>query len=268
MRRILSLVRQEPDLRGYAVTHPAGVVVAPQSGTWDQLVHSATGAPVVVTPGSRWTIPPGRAAWIPAGTTHRLLLRSPCRLRIAYLRPAAEASVGVRVVVVSPLLRELLHHAVRSAPLHREDPSAAAVLHLLSTLVEAAPTASPLHLPMPRDERAAAVADRLLDDPSCELATACGAAASSRRTVERLFAEATGLSLGVWRQQARVLRAVQLLAEGHPVERVAQMVGYSAQSAFGVAFREHLGTSPARFARDLGPPARPPSRAGLLVTHG
>jgi AraC-like DNA-binding protein len=160
----------------------------------------------------------------------------------------------VRVVVVSALLRELLHHAVQAAPMRRDDASSAAVLDLLSALVDTAPTAVPLHLSIPSDERAAAVAACLLEDPALDLSTACGAGAASRRTVERLFVQATGLSLGAWRQQARVLRAVQLLADGRSPARVAHSVGYSSQSAFGVAFREHLGTSPARFVRDLGVP--------------
>lgn len=248
-------MRQEPDLRGYAVSHPPGVVVVPQSESWDQVVHSATGAPVVDAPGSRWTIPPGRAAWIPAGTPHRLLLQSRCKLRIAYLRPPAALPPGrVRVVVVSALLRELLHHAVQAAPMCRDDTPSAAVLDLLSALVETAPTAAPLQLDVPRDERAAAVAGRLLEDPALDLTTACEAGAASRRTIERLFNQATGLSLGAWRQKTRVLRAVQLLADGHPLARVAHSVGYSSQSSFGVAFREHLGVSPARFVRDLGVP--------------
>ena len=41
-------------------------------------------------------------------------------------------------------------------------------------------------------------------------------AGASRRTLERLFQKETGMSLGRWRQQARLLHAMRLLARGEP----------------------------------------------------
>ena len=72
---------------------------------------------------------------------------------------------------------------------------------------------SPLQLPMPRDERALALAHRLLGQAMNdngegvdELAQQYGMA---RRTLERRFHDETGMSFGMWRQKARLLGAVQ-----------------------------------------------------------
>lgn len=50
-----------------------------------------------------------------------------------------------------------------------------------------------------------------------------------------------------WRTHARLRAALSLLAEGRPVSRVAHTVGYATPSAFLVAFRRTVGTSPGRY---------------------
>ena len=40
------------------------------------------------------------------------------------------------------------------------------------------------------------------------------------------------MTLGRWRQQARLLQALRLLARGEPVTSIAQDVGYESPSAF------------------------------------
>ena len=67
-------------------------------------------------------MPPHRAAWVPAGVRHRLVLSGPATLRTLYLGPALPLLPTCRVLDVPPLLRELILHAVRSAPLRLADP--------------------------------------------------------------------------------------------------------------------------------------------------
>jgi AraC-like DNA-binding protein len=106
-----------------------------------------------------------------------------------------------------------------------------------------------LHLPMPQDKRLAAMAAALADDPSLpdtidDWADRIGMA---RRTLTRRFAAETGLSFAQWRQQARLLKAVELLSLKEPVTAVALTVGYTSVSAFIEAFRKHFGRTPSRF---------------------
>ena len=66
----------------------------------------------------------------------------------------------------------------------------------------------------------------------------------SRRHLERIFRADTGLSIGRYRERARLLAALPRLAAGEPVARVATDVGYATPSAFGAMFKRVLGVSP------------------------
>ena len=55
------------------------------------------------------------------------------------------------------------------------------------------------------------------------------------------------MSFQVWRQQLKLLRALELLASGSNVNTVALDVGYDNTSAFIAMFRRCFGTTPARY---------------------
>jgi AraC-like DNA-binding protein len=76
------------------------------------------------------------------------------------------------------------------------------------------------------------------------------------RTLARLFRRETGLSFAAWRQQLRLLRALERLAAGEPVTAVALDLGYSGPSAFVAMFRRALGVSPGRYFRQVDPSFR------------
>jgi AraC-like DNA-binding protein len=151
---------------------------------------------------------------------------------------------------VPPLLQQLILHTVSQKLLQRSLPEHRRLVAFLLDQVRALP-AAPLELPMPRDARALRVARRLCEEPG-ETATlnklACHAGAS-RRTLERLFQKETGMSLGRWRQQARLLHAMRLLAAGEPVTSTALEVGYESTSAFVAAFSSVIGITPGRYYR-------------------
>lgn len=242
-------VGDEPAVRAYAVTHPAGrVALAPAAG-WDQLVLAARGVMTVRTDVGTWVVPPHRAAWVPAGIRHVVDATGPVALRTLYFRHGLVGLPGRTAVVnVPPLVRELVLHAAREAPLHLERPEHAAVVTLLRQQLALLPEA-PLQLPWPTDPEARRLADRLAADPSssapvAELAAEVGA---GRRTLERRFVAETGLSIGRWRTRARLLEALRLLAGGATTTGAAVAVGYATPSAFAAAFRRELGTSPRRF---------------------
>jgi AraC-like DNA-binding protein len=69
------------------------------------------------------------------------------------------------------------------------------------------------------------------------------------KTLHRLFAKETGLTFGQWRQQARLLFALERLARGDRVIDVALDSGYASQSAFAAMFRKHFGMPPRAFYR-------------------
>lgn len=250
MRQLPSDGDGEPDVRGYAVTHPGGTVVLPQGPGWDQLVFAASGVMTVETPVGLWVVPPHRAVWVPAGIEHRLVMSGRVRLRTLYLTAGrARLPAACRVVEVTPLLRELVIHAVQTAPLWRSVPAHDRLVGVLLDQLVLSPDA-PLRLPLPTAPTARAVADALLADPAGggDVASLARDAGASRRTVERLFARETGMSVGAWRQRARLVHALRLLAAGRTTTDVAVAVGYSTPSAFAVMFRTAMGTTPRRWA--------------------
>lgn len=54
-----------------------------------------------------------------------------------------------------------------------------------------------------------------------------------------------------WRQQWRLLRAMEMLAEGRQISEVAQQLEFISDSAFIVFFRQHTGITPIRYLRNI-----------------
>ena len=182
-------------------------------------------------------------------------------VRTLYLDPTLSDSFPRQCVVVSvsPLLRELVLHACRIGVLNgsiAEHARLIAVLvdqmHVLSTV--------PFQLPLPLDPRAQRAARAILSAPGDEhsINEICRHAGASRRTLERLFFAETGMTTGLWRQQARVLRALQLLGAGNNVTSVALDVGYSGTSAFVAMFKKAIGTTPGVYAMKKSASANAP----------
>jgi AraC-like DNA-binding protein len=57
------------------------------------------------------------------------------------------------------------------------------------------------------------------------------------------------MSFGQWRQQARLLYALQRLARGDRIIDVAAETGYASQSAFTAMFHRQFGMPPSLFYR-------------------
>ena len=76
--------------------------------------------------------------------------------------------------------------------------------------------------------------------------------ASSRRQLQRAFAEAGETTFRTCLQRVRMGRAAELLQdETLPVNRVASAVGYRQPAQFAKAFRRHHGRPPSDFRADL-----------------
>ena len=80
-----------------------------------------------------------------------------------------------------------------------------------------------------------------------ELGSAIGCTIAPNKC--RLANNSEWLSLGRWRQQARLLHALGLLAHGQLVTAIALDVGYDSPSAFIAAFSTAFGTTPGRYYR-------------------
>jgi AraC-like DNA-binding protein len=236
--------------RSLAAGYQPGAVLDRHSHDWMQLVYASEGVMSVQTDEGTWVVPPNRSVWIPASVGHSIAMSGRVSMRTIYFPPKLVKALPRRccVVEVSALLRELILRAVAMGPLRRDVPEHRRLFDFMLDQLRVLP-ALPLELPMPLDPRALRLATRIRDNPGdrAPLTTLAKAAGASLRTLERLFQADTGMTLGRWRQQARLLTAVRLLATGESVTATALEVGYDSTSAFIEAFTSVLGTTPGRY---------------------
>ncbi|HWF09810.1 MAG TPA: helix-turn-helix transcriptional regulator [Bryobacteraceae bacterium] len=242
---------QEPFLavRSLATNYSSGYTIERHQHPWHQLLFASSGAMTVSTPEASWMVPTGRAVFIPARNPHAIRMWGLVEMRTLYFSPPLTnpEHPHCRVMEVSPLLRELILRTVERAGLDSRAVPDSWMIRLLEDEVKAAAAGdSPLALPLPSDERALAVARHILEQPSLretvdDVARQFGLA---RRTLERRFRDATGMSFGMWRQKARLLDSIRLLAEGRSVTETALDCGYSSVSAFIAVFKGTFGYTP------------------------
>jgi AraC-like DNA-binding protein len=230
--------------------YPAGYRVPEHIHEEDQLVFARFGVMTISTRGNLWVVPPQRAVWIPGRTPHAIRMPGAVSMRTLYFAPGFARGVPRQCFVlnVSPLLRELTLHACGARRYSVRKPKEERLVRLILDLLRDA-RSIPLHLPAPDDPRARKVAERLLAEPAepATLQRLCRECGASKRTIERLFLQQTGLSFGKWRQQLRVLHSIQRLAAGDSVTAVAIDSGYSSASAYIAAFRKSMGVTPGQY---------------------
>ena len=217
-----------------------------------QLVYAVSGTMTVMAESGLWVVPSLRAVWIPAGLLHEVVMQSAVSMRTAYVHPGfATTLTGCCVVSVSPLLRELLVAASRFPESYVYKARCRLVVDLLLEELRVADQL-PLSLPEPRDRRLRRVTEALRRAPGDprSLAAWADAAGASKRTLTRLFEKETGMSFRQWRQQARLLMALQKLAKGEAVSTVAVDLGYATPSAFTQMFHRALGVVPSAYFKD------------------
>ena len=244
---------------------PRPIVIRPQSvlaqgterpthhHTREQLVYADRGVMSVKTVHGSWVVPPNRAVWVPSGLDHGVRPITDCRMLNAFFEPGVVANLPktCAVVIVPPVLQELLRHASKIEDEYDENGPDGRIMDVIIDMVQSLETV-PLHLPMPTDDRLKRIAEAIVAKPAdnrsqAEWAKVSGA---SVRTIARLFPEQTGMSFSQWRQQARLMAALERLAAGEPVVRVALDLGYTSQSAFIAMFKKVLGTTPGKYFSD------------------
>jgi AraC-like DNA-binding protein len=230
-------------------------VIPEHSHPEDQLLFASEGVMTLTTHQGLWVVPPLRAVWIPAGTTHSVSISGRVSMRTLYFHPKLCRSYPRKCIVmnVSSLLRELILHACTFPKLRKEDPGQKRIVEIIVDQLKAVESI-PLQLPHPADSRATRVAETLFANPGDQrtLNKLCADCGASKRTIQRLFLEQTKMTFNKWRQQLRLLHAMQRLAAGDKVTSAALEAGYSSTSAFISMFRKQLGTTPTRYLQGRG----------------
>lgn len=219
-----------------------------------QLIIVMVGALRLETSAGVWIVPPGRAAWVPGEVVHRADYTIRTSVLVTYVDMAAFGGLpaACSVFALSGLLRELVRRAVdlgwRWA---RTDINERIMRCLGDELAAAVPVG--MFLPFGRDVRLRKVVDALMERPGDDRDVARWAeyAGTSARTLGRLFTAETGLSFGRWREQLRLASAIQRLANGESIARVAFELNYSSASSFTTMFTRAMGESPRGFLKAL-----------------
>jgi AraC-like DNA-binding protein len=237
-----------------AYEYPPAFHVPEHAHCADQVIYATRGVMEVSAGQSFWLIPPQFAIWIPARTMHRLRMPAAVSMRTLYLRRgiAPKLPTTCAVLHVAPLLRELIVEAVRIGQLRTRNRLHGALRDLLVYhLQEASPV--PTFLMLPKDPRALAVAQALIagqaHNPS--LQSLSSAAGASVRTIERAFRSEVGADFATWRRQARLMKAVELLAGGSSVKQAAFAIGYRQPSAFVAMFRRTFAATPKAWTAEM-----------------
>ena len=203
------------------------------------------------TDAGAWVVPADHAVWLPPHQPHYGYTHGAVDGWSCYIAEPACADLPHRPCTIraTGLLREAVIRASGWEGRSMDERQQRVAMVILDEL-RSAPV-EPFGLPMPRDPRLILVARGLLDDPGSRrgLEAWAGFAGISERTLSRRFVAETGFSFTAWRQRARLMRALEMLAEDVPVTAVALDLGYDSVSAFIALFKRMLGTTPTAYFR-------------------
>jgi AraC-like DNA-binding protein len=235
-------------VRTLASNFASGQRIGRHAHDWHQLIYASSGVLTVWTERGSWITPPQRAIWVPAGVAHDIRFAADSALRTLYLRPDARAGLPghCTLVTISPLLRELILRATRDGMLDRREAADAALATLIIDEFRQS-RAPPFDLPQPASEKMRRIAALIAAGGTPGTDALARASGMSKRALERRFLAETGMSPGRWRRQRGLLQAVETLAGGAPIKKVAAASGYATPSAFVAAFRKQFGITPGRY---------------------
>lgn len=218
-----------------------------------QIQYAIGGVVEVETTVAHYLLPPQQAAWIPVGLEHQATMTPNVRSVAVMFDPELLPQVDnrARIVAVSPLIRQMMIHALRW-PIGRveSDPVSDGFFQTLGHLVfEALEHEAPLSLPTSDNPIvAAAMSYTKANLSSVTVADVSRAVAISERTLRRQFDVAIGMSWRTYLTHARMLRAMALLAApGQSVQLTAAAVGFDSLSAFTRSFTQFSGQTPSTY---------------------
>ena len=224
-------------------------VTGPHRHARGQIFGAVRGLLSVGTDDSQWVVPAIHAVWLPPNRAHSVRSHGAFAGWSVYVSESACADLPNEpcTICTSGLLREAVSRAAswHDGALNEVQMRVAGVIldEIRSSPREA------LGLPMPRDPRvlriAHALADNLADNRRLDEWADWGGVAP--RTLTRRFIDETGFSFSEWRQRARLMRALEMLASGAAVTTIALDLGYENVSAFIAMFRRTFGVTPAQY---------------------
>ncbi len=199
------------------------------SHSWSQLLYATEGVVTVESRSACWVVPTHRGIWVPAGTEHLLKMHGRVFLQTVYLERhhARTADLTCSAFEISRLMHELIVHVCDLGIVSGDTEVNRTLIQFFNYQVERL-SPFPLMIPMPQDERARRLAERIVDTPGSveNLETLSGEFGASLRTMQRIFTKEVGVPLARWRNQVKMVTAVQLLGNGRSVTNIAFDLGF------------------------------------------
>jgi AraC-like DNA-binding protein len=251
IRPDLVISSEGPFLAAAELTQSEARATPSHSHPRGQLMGALSGLVSVGLDKQQWVVPAIHAIWIPPHCVHSVRSYGPFSGWSVFIAEHRCASLPrePRAIRTTALLRE----AVRRAATWPGDELDLARARIAEVVIDelAASKEESLGLPLPEDPRLVRITDALASDLSDNrgLEQWAAWAGLAPRTLSRRFVAETGLTFAQWRQQARLLRALELVADEVPVTTIALELGYDNVSAFIDMFRRALGTTPGRYVR-------------------
>lgn len=240
--------------RGGATDEPK---LAEHSSGSGHLIYSVNGLLVVHSDCGHWVVPPTTVLRLAADTTYSIRKADQVCVRTVELTTELSERLPPASCLyrMTPLLRELLQALSSDSADSSSTSKAALLVELLLEVGVWSEESAPQCVGVPSDPRVAHICDYVhnnLDAPKTlqEWATELK---NDPRTLHRLFVQEFGMPFVQWRQQARLMAALEWLAEGRPVMDVALDLGYQTQSAFTAMFRRKTGITPTEWQEKRRP---------------
>ncbi|MEM8795906.1 MAG: helix-turn-helix transcriptional regulator [Pseudomonadota bacterium] len=215
-----------------------------------QIIYTAEGCVTVEVTEGLFVVPAHRALWVPPAVTHSAHYPDKVAFRGIYVSPdlCSDLPLATSFLQVDALSRELIEAAAHRPWDYAEDSPDSRLMNVLLDQIRILADA-PLALPDARDERLRRVTAELRGAPNDNrtLADWASLGGMSERNFTRRFREETGMSFSAWRQQLLVLKAVEKLAIGEAVTRVAIDLGFASPSSFAAMFKRETGFAPSAY---------------------
>lgn len=183
-----------------------------------QLLGTVQGFISISAEQKRWVIPASNGVWIPPDVPHGLLSsHGPFTGWSVYVAHSECVNLPDKPCILE--LSGLLCEAVSRTALWNDvelDPVQARLAGVIIDEIRTLPKVS-VSLPMPQDARLWRIACALLNRPADSRRVEEWAkwAGVSTRTLTRRFFKETGLNFSIWRQQVRLLSALEMLTTGN-----------------------------------------------------
>ncbi|MDT5152362.1 MAG: hypothetical protein QOI01_4095 [Mycobacterium sp.] len=259
VRPVIELRRGGRAMAGSYLYEGDGLITGWHSHEVHQIEYALHGVVEVETDSAHYLLPPQQAAWIPAGLEHQAVTKPHVKTVAVMFDPALilDASGRARIIAVSPLIREMMIYALRwsidrGAGSAQDERGSDDFFRTLANLVaEALDREAPLSLPTSDDPVVAAAMAYTKDHLDSVTSDVVSRAVSvSERTLRRLFQLKLGLPWRAYLLQARMLRAMALLASPtQSVQETSTAVGFDSLSSFSRAFTQFCGETPSSYRK-------------------